>query len=155
MSLDRAIQLDLLRSAAATYPNGFVLEDRTGPEAVNAMYLQEHGLAKCTSADTFDGVLVADIYITAKGLDFLENDGGLTAILNVVEVRLHADTIKDLIKARVASSDLPEDEKSALTRHVDGLPAGVLGHLTNKLVDLGLRSGPDALNAIRTGLGLG
>src|SRR5882672_5223716 len=58
---------------------------------------------------------VADVAtITVKGLDFLQDDGGLGAILNVVTVRFEAETLRALIEAKVDASDEPPEQKSAM-----------------------------------------
>lgn len=65
-------------------------------------YLEEHGLCKSGVMIGADGHLaLGESRITAAGLDFLEDDGGLSAILGVVTVRLHADTIRALIDAKI------------------------------------------------------
>jgi hypothetical protein len=52
--------------------------------------------------------------ITARGLDFLEDDGGLGAILNVVTIRLEADTLRQLLETKINASDMPEADKQTL-----------------------------------------
>jgi hypothetical protein len=44
--------------------------------------------------------------LTGHGLGLLEDEGGLTAILGVVIVKLHAETTRDLIAARIQDSNL-------------------------------------------------
>ncbi len=39
--------------------------------------------------------------ITAKSIDLLEDDGGVSAILGVVTAKLHEDTIRNLVLAEV------------------------------------------------------
>ena len=75
----------------------------------NLIYLQEHQL--------IDGTLVngnMEIWnpgITAKGLDFLEDDGGLSAILGAITVKLDPDDLRALIAARIEESDLPTEQR--------------------------------------------
>ena len=64
--------------------------------------------------------------ITARGLDFLADDGGLTAILRTVVMKLHADTIRDMLLAKADASGLPAPEKSALRKQIGNLPAAAL-----------------------------
>ncbi len=64
--------------------------------------------------------------ITAAGLDFLADDGGLSAILGVVTVKVHADTIRDLIAAKIDTADLPVEKKSALKKQLAALPETAL-----------------------------
>lgn len=91
-------------------------------------------------------------HITASGMDFLADDGGIGAILGVVTVKLHEDTIKQLIEARIAASDLPEEEKRPLLQTVRELPGESIKHLTTKLLDAGLENVPRLVELIRTAL---
>lgn len=90
------------------------------------------------------------LWITAKGMGFLTDDGGLSPILDVVTVKLHEDTLKELIGQRIAESDLPAPEKSRLLDQLKSLPGETIKHLTLKLVDVGLSNRPAALQAIET-----
>jgi len=155
MKIDRGLQLSILRELAEAFPNQMVIKEQRGERAANLLYLAEHKLVDCGAhTPTAGGIRVVSARITAKGLDFLADDGGLTAILGVVEVRLHADTIRALMVSRINESDLPESEKSVMLEHIKQIPGTALGHLTIKLLDLALRSGPQVLAAIRTALGL-
>ena len=49
--------------------------------------------------------------ITAKGIDFMMQDGGLSAILNTKIVKLHPDTIRDLLQNRIQASSLENKEE--------------------------------------------
>lgn len=72
------------------------------------------------------------------------------AILGVVTIRLHDDTIKELIQAKILRSDLPETEKKRYLDQLRELPAETTKHLVLKLVDLGLEKGPEAIATIGT-----
>jgi hypothetical protein len=121
MNLDRTYQRALLEEVAAGYPwlvnfrKRFDNDDDANKYLANAFYLEEHGLLKDT--------LSMEPRITHKGLDFLADDGGLTTILGVVTVKLHEDTLKDLIGQKIAESDLPAPEKSRLLDQIKALPA--------------------------------
>lgn len=88
--------------------------------------------------------------ITARGMDFLADDGGLSAILGVVTVKLHEETLKELIGQKISESDLTAPEKSRLLDQLKSLPAKTGKHLTQKLVDAGLPNWPAALRAIES-----
>ncbi len=45
---------------------------------------------------------------------FLEDDGGLGAILNVVTIRMDAESIKTILESRIQSSDLPAEQKETV-----------------------------------------
>lgn len=76
--------------------------------------------------------------ITAKGVDFIRDDGGLSAILSVQTVKLHEDTLKELLSIALQQAKLPEPEKESIKEAVKQLPAEGLKHLLTKLIDLGL-----------------
>ena len=77
------------------------------------------------------------------GVDFLADDGGLTAILGTVVVKLHADTIRDMLLARVESTALPAPEKSALVKQIKALPAMALQAVASRATQEGLAHIPD------------
>lgn len=155
MKLDRVVQKMILDTLASRYPDwtqlnallshlDFNLEQQN--KLANVYYLEGHGLVEAKGNPK--GTVGQGLRITAKGLDFLEDDGGIGAILGVVTIKLHDDTIKSLIEAKILQSDLPQPEKKRWTDQLRSLPAEATKHLVLKLVDKGLDSGPAALAAI-------
>lgn len=168
MMLDRELQKRILETMREAYPgiaNGVALIDLL-PEAVgskpqrgqiiatNLAYLHEHGLAETAIQISSDGKNHASFgrsKITARGLDFLADDGGLSAILGVVTVRLHADTLRELLINRVeADASLPVTEKSGLRAAIKRLPEASLQEAAKYLVKAGLEHLPDAIHWLRT-----
>lgn len=160
MKLNRSAQSAILKELEKIYPEetGLVELMRVhGDEEeviTNTRYLHEHGLVKgkfsIDSARKWDLITAT---ITAKGLDFLADDGGLTAILGVVTVRLEADTVRALMTAKINDSDLPTHEKSRLIEALRDLPAESLKQLTSHIVDAGVRHAPDAIQWLYTLIG--
>lgn len=154
--LDRALQRELLAGLAEAYPSqlpseslGFQQDDRAW--TVNATYLAEHGLIDITSAEPYSGpYVVVTARITAKGLDFLQDDGGLTAILGVVTVRLDAETIRALIEDKIEETAMPAEEKSRLTKWLSTAGSEALKEATKRLVGAALDHAPDALRLLQT-----
>jgi hypothetical protein len=151
MILDRDLQRVLLNALANAYPEELDVAALGFPEpdaSANLKYLAEHGLVKLL-ARTGDMVGMAyrvfSAEITAKGLDFLANDGGLSAILDTVTVKLHADTLRELLEPHIAASALPAAEKSKIMEHLRQLPAEAMKHLTKRLLDAALERLPDAI----------
>ncbi len=72
--------------------------------------------------------------LTNRGVDFLADDGGLGAILDVVTIRLEAETLRTLVAARIESSDLPKEEKSRLIKALEGLKKKGLEEMNSRLV---------------------
>lgn len=154
--LDRDLQLRILAGLAERYPDelpveslGFEQDDRAWN--VNVRYLREHGLVECQGARALSGPsVVFAATITAKGLDFLQDDGGLTAILGVVTVRLDAETIRALIEDKIEATDMPEQEKSQLMRWLATAGSEALKEATKRLVGAALDHAPDALRLLQT-----
>ncbi|SNT28710.1 hypothetical protein SAMN06265795_12224 [Noviherbaspirillum humi] len=158
MKLDRALQRELLELLAVEYPNTrecvFTpeLSDEVNERRIaNLLYLEEHGLVESGLRSYMDGNYASTgSRITARGLDFLADDGGMSAILGTVTVKLHDDTIRSLMELTIEKSDLPPPEKKKWTDALRSLPADAIKHLTMKLLGMGLDHTPDAIHAMRT-----
>lgn len=141
MKLDRSLQRDLLTRLADAYPRMESVQPwlREGDNVnANLHYLAEHGLISGSISNEIGGsksFIIAQI--TSKGLDFLADDGGLSAILGVVTVKLHEDTIRQLLIDRVEASTASPEERSSLVAKIRSLPGKALGTLTEKLIEKG------------------
>lgn len=163
---DRSTQRDLLQFLCDLYPNSPTQTDlkpfsqKFGSRRIlvaNILYLAGHGLIETKASNEIGAGGAVDIEesatkITSKGIDFVRNDGGLGAILNVVNVRLHSDTINKLEAIIGASGVATEEEKSAMISTLRKLPEDAIKHLNLKLLDAGLARLPDAFHAIQTAL---
>lgn len=158
MKLDRGLQLRMLEMTDGAHPHSATgaqlrtLEPDLLKLASNARYLHEHGLIEATMPGGNGSVGLAAARITARGQDFLASDGGLSAILGTVTIKLHEDTLRDLIERGVLQSNLPQAEKTGLLQTLRGLPADSIKHLTMKLLDLGLENSPKAIPLIQNWL---
>lgn len=157
MSLDRALQLEILTALAEAYPGQVEHPHNTigsdpGATIKNIYYLAEHGLIRAKFSSELGATIQKPFLasITNVGLDFLADDGGLGAILGVVTVKLHEDTLRQLIAAKIEASSLPEAEKRPLLQAVRELPGEAIKHLSEKLLDLGLDNLPGATSLIHT-----
>ncbi|HHV7522976.1 TPA: hypothetical protein ACUNF5_004492 [Burkholderia orbicola] len=164
MKLDRTLQRHILDVLANAYPGPLepqiykpIYESQSEDILfANLLYLEEHGLIrsglrKTMSGHTWSAQLAS---ITAAGLDFLQEDGGLSAILGTVTVKIHADTIRDIFESRISASDLPAEEKNRLLDHLKTLPAEALKHLTTQTVTMAMDRLPNALHWLGTQIGL-
>lgn len=157
MKLDRAMQFQILNELSAAYPDRVLTlfpdsedQDIADKREANLVYLQEHGLITVGLHQFIDGKKgFTGAQITATGIDFLADDGGLSAILGVVTIKLHDDTVRQLIEARIQSAELPETTKSHLLKSLREAPGETIKHLTEKLLDAGLENWPTALAAIQ------
>lgn len=155
--LDREQQREILEELASYYPGKHRMQPDTKPFdpdvedkkhrlLYNIAYLGEHGLVDC-EIDLFAGVVATGIplaKITSKGLDFLKDDGGLSAILGVVTVKLHDDTIRDLLERKIdADTTADSSTKRELKKAVRGMPAGMLKTVTTKALEAGIGQIPN------------
>ncbi|MBN4665413.1 hypothetical protein HUS70_07535 [Pandoraea nosoerga] len=159
LNLDRVYQYELLNALADVYPHALdnraetrAMDDATERKYIaNMVYLDEQGLVDSTIR-----VLGPNQYtvglpkLTAKGADFLLGDEGLSTILNVVTVKLHADTIKDLIEARIDASTASPEDKSALKKHLSTLSSEAMKTVAKSLVETGLKHVPDVAQWLQT-----
>lgn len=145
MKIDRDVQRRVLDRLAADYPQevnaDFLYSDQDNPHHViaNVAYLEEHGLiAASYYGPKGRGNAPLTAVITAKGMDFLADDGGLGAILGVMTIRVHEDSLKQLLAAKIDAAGLPPQEKKAFLDQLQKLPGKATEHLVLKLVDAGL-----------------
>lgn len=154
----RELQERILKKCIDAYPKYTVysqfLQEFTdfGEEmlSVNITYLAEHRLIEIRGRTSDDPYHFLDnMRATVSGVDFILNDGGLTAILNVQTIRVHRDTITAL-EDIIALSNLPEPEKAGIVSKLQQLPSAAIEHLTKELVVKGALSLPAALPLIQT-----
>lgn len=160
MALDRMLQREILEGLAKHYsglPALIFKQDAEPGEKqkyiANMLYLEAHGLIEAGLTQYQDGEWGHHgAKITHRGLDFLADDGGLGAILGVVTIKLHDDTIRELIALKIQGSDLPASDKHRLLDQLRELRGESIKHLTMKLLDLGLENLPAALPVIQRAL---
>lgn len=152
--LDRDLQKKLLEKLAEVYPQLLQFRQILGNERAanlvaktisNLAYLEEHSLVDVNWAHLIDGSQPVSGKITAKGMDFLADDGGLTSILGVVTVKLHEDTIKDLMIAKIESSKAEPTVKKNLIDTLKKLPADGMKELSMAVLRQGIDSIPNAV----------
>lgn len=164
LKYDRTLQLEVLNALvdcaprSLTYPQELELIEKFQDEdhfIACLLYLEMHGLISnplIKSQTLGEGVKYIfnshSCYITEKGIDFLLDDGGLSAILKVQTVRLHNDTItalEDIIRV----ANMPEDQKNGLISKLRELPADAIKHLTLQLLTQGALNLPSAIRLIQ------
>lgn len=152
--LDREYQREILTKLAEAYPRA-ADATRTFGEVdeifvVNAHYLHEHGLVSANIRQMIDGgTAIGPVTITARGLDFLQDDGGLSAILGTITVRLHDDTIRALLIEKVEASSGDVAVKRKLVETIKGLPADALKKLAEKAMIAGIEHLPERIDQLR------
>ncbi|WP_417878594.1 hypothetical protein [Vibrio sp.] len=167
---DRELQLAVLETLSEFFPypvneaeERILMESFQSPQQfrANVIYLEMHGLI--TDAFTRIEDISGNVdylfnrtrcRITEKGIDFLLNDGGLSAILNVQTIKFHDSTIialEDIIRV----ANVPDEEKSTLISKLRELPADAIKHLTNELLTKAVLAAPAAIPVIQKFLHLG
>jgi hypothetical protein len=153
MNLDRIRQREILEHLSAVYPRqsvDFVRSDFEEEDIVNVWYLREHGLVTAALELSLGGsFLFEGACITARGMDFLADDGGLSAILGTVVVKVHAESMRELLLSKVSESDLPPEDKARLSKRLETVSTETLKTVTKTLVDRGLQKIPDLLSLVQ------
>ncbi len=145
--LDRGVQRELLEYFSASYPKTRPIQfrgDEPGRRVnVNLHYLTEHELLHGSGRQGAQGDGVWIGRITKDGLDFMAGDGGLTAILGVVTVRLHDDTIRQLIDKGIDGDEKASPEEKHAARQILGKLSGkALGTVVEELTKKSLEHFP-------------
>lgn len=143
--LDRELQRELLYAYRDAYPRA-ILSNLSDSEddrrrMVNISYLIDHGLLQGGGrfSATGDRSSRWNATITARGMDFLADDGGLSAILGVVTVRFDDETLRALLLDRLAADAEGEpDMKAKLSESIKNLPAEGLKVVMQKTLEAGL-----------------
>ena len=152
--IDRDLQHRILNLLIEHYPNDIDVEANLDEDRskllFNLQYLYEHGLIGEVLTATFDGFVIEATKITSKGIDFMADDGGLSAILNVVTVKVEASQMVSLLETLVMSSNLSPADKQSMTSALRELPAESIKHLTTKVVDAGWDSLPGLMILMQT-----
>jgi len=149
--LNREKQLQIMKRLHDVYPKWLhsqALEIDGVIPVADMWYLMQHGLIEIKHVIYKEGsedIQISRATATQKGMDFLLDDGGLSAIFGVLTVRIHDDTLKSLIEAKILQADLAPEDKKKWIDQLRSLPADATKHLVLKLVDKGLEGGPAAI----------
>lgn len=126
---NRAAQHELLQELYNRAPYGITQERKpyymrsfgnVDNLVANLFYLYEHELLECLFLKELSGkisVQLESLKITSKGIDFIRDDGGLGAILNVHTIKFHRDAVivlEDLIALSSLNDTDKEKAKSVL-----------------------------------------
>ncbi|KKY78057.1 hypothetical protein [Klebsiella michiganensis] len=127
---DRKLQREILQACVDSYPSAPFLEHFNNTAVAecaehniqkliaNINYLYEHKLIVIRSTIIVkDHSILTKITATAKGIDFMLNDGGLSAILNVQTIKFHREAVvvlEDLIAISSMNDEQKEKAKNTL-----------------------------------------
>ncbi|MDF7658339.1 hypothetical protein PUG81_05105 [Erwiniaceae bacterium L1_54_6] len=158
---DRVTQRRFLQALYEAYPDelessehddlmSLFPDERTA--IANLLYLEHQGLIRSgLRPSTVSYVIVNRPQITHQGIDFIRDDGGLGAILNVQTIKFHDSTIMAL-EDIILVANAPEEKKSGLISKLRELPADAIKHLTLQLLSKGVLNLPAALQLIEKAL---
>jgi hypothetical protein len=153
---DQKLKNEILEAAADSFPNPREIDSWNqvlGKDVVTATvsYLKDHGLVEATGRVRM-GVLDSfhDVTITSAGFDYLSEDGGLTAELGVVTVRIEAETIQALVTAQIEMADATRQEKNLLRQQLQALSKEGHQRLASQLIRLGLEAAPRSIQWLQT-----
>ena len=156
---NRELQNHILTVCIASYPH-HTSWNQYDPEsfpglmddhilAANIYYLSERGLISVSPQRTDDPYsLFENIRATADGRDFMMGDEGLKSVLDIRTIKIHSDTMTQLIDI-ISSSNIPEEEKRGILSKLQELPASAITHLTNELTVKAALALPGALQLIQ------
>lgn len=157
--INRELQRELLLLLRSKYPRTLIdipIISDVSQQSIytNLWYLQEHGLCDSGLSPHLDGCFTwGGATITAKGLDFLEEDGGLSSLLGIVTIKIHADTLREMLRTKIDDAPLTPDEKSTLKQKLEHLSETALTAGTRDLVQIGLQHVPNFVEWLRTFFG--
>lgn len=152
MKLDRSLQLQILKTLRDAYPNVInnkAINDISNDHdslMANMIYLEEHNFIDSKKPANLNEIIIAKI--TATGLDFLEDDGGLSAILKTVYIKIDPEDLKQILSNKIIKSDITQDKKNTLLTQIKNLPSETLKIINQKLVNLGLDNAQDVYHLI-------
>lgn len=143
---DRALQKDILSICLAAYPghtswNDFS-HDLFSVDSIklsaNILYLKEHGLLTIREQRSDDPYSFLDnMRITCRGIDFMQDDGGLSAILNITTIKFHREAIV-VLEDLIAISDLDDADKEKAKSTLGELSTEALKTVVQTVTTAGL-----------------
>lgn len=150
MILDRTLQRSMLEKMSDAYPEYYDFQndydyatDEYKKAVTNLYYLMQHNLVESRSvliSKSMDGIKRPQFgapTINQNGMDFLANDGGLSAMLNVTTIRIDTEQFRLILESRIRESNLPLEQKNQIISALQSLPSESIKHLSTKVVDLG------------------
>jgi len=150
MKINRELQEKILKHITEKFPErpeeefySSLLQQYGEKEVVGTiLYLKMHEMLLCNESAYLDyleseipNIVWSLITPTEKAFDFLEDDGGLSAILGVVTVKLHQDTIYKIFEQKIGESDIKEEDKNFFLRELSKMKDVALSKLIEKGID--------------------
>nr|WP_154325031.1 hypothetical protein [Pantoea sp. 201603H] len=148
---DREIQNEILKACIVSYPSPPSLLAIIQPKIENLLtnkdekiilanlfYLKDHELITFSHNCNRCPIAIFDeMTITAKGIDFMLNDGGLSSILNVQTVKLHRETIV-VLEDLIAISNMSDLEKEKAKSNLGDMSTEAIKAVVSTVTTAGL-----------------
>jgi hypothetical protein len=158
-AMDRDLQRQIMTVLADAFPDQIDLHDAFPGTAARtilreATYLRSQDLITWQDSEVIGFPNRAELVsITARGLDYLQPDGGLGRELETVTIRFEDSVIRDLLLRLVDDAPAEASVKSDLRRAILALPAEGLKMLALKAMQASLSRLPDAASLLGKWLG--
>jgi hypothetical protein len=154
---DHEFQMELLRFLKQHYPHpvdGANIQGQFDRSDLMSMlcYLSGHGLIEFAHNELPGPKPITRIVhagLTVAGIDYLEEDGGLTAKLGVVTVKFERETLRAILTEKISESSEPQPVKDRLTERIRHLPDQALSQLTHRLMEDLIARTPDLIALLR------
>ena len=158
--LNRDLQLEILRALAELSPRGIGFDslcnslnrapDQGDTELARQLwYLDQHELIDLKYITGNVGEFIHSAKITHKGLDFLQDDGGLSAVLGIVTVRFERETLQALLLKNVDAAEAEPSVKDRVKKAILEGSTEMLKDTTKSLLELAWKNGPDAFRLLQ------
>lgn len=145
---DRRLQKELLQILVNLYPNRMTSEEYKGVTNLfaddnalisNLLYLEGHDLIESGLRAGVNNYSIntAGLKITVKGIDFMQKDGGLSAILNVQTIKFHRDAVV-VLEDLVALSGMNDADKEKANSKISELTTESLKTVVQTITTAGL-----------------
>ena len=142
--------LQVLKESYPAHSPHFTTQFEPDPDFLsNLRYLYGHGLLTGIEVKSLSAHNLQNVKITERGLDFLEDDGGIGAILRTVTVKLDADQLRQILTSKVQALSIPEEKKASALDTIHKLPAEILNKLVMKFVERGIEHFPELLEFLQ------
>lgn len=105
-------------------------------------YLREQGLIDMDVQKILGGKSIGGIKITARGIDFLRSDGGLSALAAPV-IRIAPENLIAIIDAALAARGVSAVRRGAVQKALGVAKAETVKTLVHRLVETGIAHLPD------------
>ncbi len=152
MKISRQLQLSILQALQDIYPDALLVQNLPGfaMDKIfmgNLFYLREHGLIRggdirepgqCRS--------MIDAEITKDGLDLLENDGGLDAIIDHHTLSIPKTEVIAKLITRLHETSLEAEKITTIKNQLESLPNKTLISLFREVLFEAITTSPEIID---------